>query len=151
MGFYHLFQTKTTCFGTDLVYIATRNDTLSQTKTTCFGHKIMTTSCENDYFHVICESIWCKRLLYTISTICIENQGITSKLWRQIVCLHNCNMLTGRLLWQKWRQSLFYVIIICEHKGIICQLSIKNGLSSRTALFYDYTKTLWILFSEQDF
>ena len=57
MGFYHLFQTKTTCFGTDLVYIATRNDTLSQTKTTCFGHKIMTTSCENDYFHVICESI----------------------------------------------------------------------------------------------
>ena len=57
MGFYYLFQTKTTCFGTDLVYIATRNDTLSQTKTTCFGHKIMTTLCENDYYYGICESI----------------------------------------------------------------------------------------------
>ncbi len=31
-----LFTSKTTCFGTDLVYTATRNDTLSQTKTTCF-------------------------------------------------------------------------------------------------------------------
>ena len=32
MGFYHLFQTKTTCF----------------------GHKIMITACDNDDFHVIC-------------------------------------------------------------------------------------------------
>ena len=36
-AFIHLHKTKTTCFGTDLVYTATRNDTLSQTKTTCFG------------------------------------------------------------------------------------------------------------------
>ncbi len=36
-AFIHLHKTKTTCFGTDLVYTATRNDTLSQTKTTCFA------------------------------------------------------------------------------------------------------------------
>ena len=78
MGFYHLFQTKTTCFGTDLVYIATRNDTLSQTKTTCFGHKIMTTSCENDYFHVICESICMSAIV--------------------IPCLHNLHQKTRNYL-----------------------------------------------------
>ena len=36
-AFIGLHKTKTTCFGTDLVYTATRNDTLFHTKTTCFA------------------------------------------------------------------------------------------------------------------
>ena len=44
MGFYHLFQTKTSCF----------------------GHKIMTTSCENDHFHVIYSSICMSAIVTTI-------------------------------------------------------------------------------------
>ena len=56
MGFYYLFQTKTTCF----------------------GHKIMTTSCENDYFHVICESICMSAIV--------------------IPCLHNLHQKTRNYL-----------------------------------------------------
>ncbi len=47
-AFIRLHNTKTTCFGIDLVYTVTRNDTLFRTKTSCFGHKKMTTSCGND-------------------------------------------------------------------------------------------------------
>ena len=44
MGFYHLFQTKTSCF----------------------GHKIVTTSCENDYYYVIYSSFCMSAIVITI-------------------------------------------------------------------------------------
>ena len=55
-AFIHLHKTKTTCFGTDLVYTATRNDTLSQTKQLVLLSLIISLSCDMLHHLYVCDT-----------------------------------------------------------------------------------------------
>ena len=75
------------------------------------------------------------KVKYQICTICSENPGKTLKLWRQKFCLHNCNMLIGRWLWQLWRQNRFLIILMwkcfLEHKDLFYLCRTQAASSSR--------------------